>query len=192
MHLQTVRARFPKREPIHPGENLNSKIGEMESKVSTMKAQKDELDRGIEGLNQARNGIGTGKKDMQQGKSEMQAAQNEMASGRSELVSAHKDLQTAYNDLDETISQIKEVRDTIPGMFDEAEANYLAAIDEEADTIQATYQQTLNKGFKDMAVFVAICAIIGCLLLIPYREKAPKGIIQDNQMKYGFHIATVG
>lgn len=56
---------------------------------------------------------------------------------------------------------MKEVRDAIPGMFDEAEANYLAAIDEETDTIQATYQQTLNAGFKDMAVFVAICAIIG-------------------------------
>lgn len=143
--------------------------------MSTMKAQKDELDRGIEGLNQARNGVSIGKTGMQQGKSKMQTAQNEMASGRSELVSAHKDLQTAYNDLDETISQMKEVRDAIPGMFDEAEANYLAAIDEEADTIQTTYQQTLNKGFKDMAVFVAICAIIGCLLLIPYREKAPKG-----------------
>lgn len=62
-----------------------------------------------------------------------------MASGRSELTSAHKDLQTAYNDLDETISQMKEVRDAIPDMFDEAEANHLAAIDEEADTIQTTY-----------------------------------------------------
>lgn len=62
-----------------------------------------------------------------------------MASGRSELTSAHKDLQTAYNDLDETISQMKEVRDAIPDMFDEAEANCLAAIDEEADTIQTTY-----------------------------------------------------
>lgn len=62
-----------------------------------------------------------------------------MASGRSELTSAHKDLQTAYNDLDETISQMKEVRDAIPDMFDEAEASYLAAIDEEADTIQTTY-----------------------------------------------------
>ena len=154
---------------------LNSKIEEIEGKVSTMKAQKDELDRGIEGLDQARNGVSTGKKGMQQGKSEMQAARNEMANGRSELVSAHKDLQTAYADLNETISQMKEVRDAIPGMFDEAEANYLAAIDAEADTIQATYQQTLNAGFKDMAVFVAICAIIGALLLIPYREKAPKG-----------------
>ena len=99
----------------------------MEGKVSTMKAQKDELDRGIEGLNQARNGVSIGKKGMQQGKSKMQTAQNEMASGRSKLVSAHKDLQTAYNDLDETISQTKEVRDAIPGMFDEAEANYLPA-----------------------------------------------------------------
>lgn len=135
----------------------------------------DELDCGIEGLDQARNGVSTGKKGMQQGKSEMQAARNEMANGRSELVSAHKDLQAAYEDLNETISEMKEVRDAIPGMFDEAEANYLSAIDAEADTIQATYQQTLNAGFKDMAVFVAICAIIGALLLIPYREKAPKG-----------------
>lgn len=136
-----------------------------------MKAHKDELDRSIEGLNQARNGVSIGKKGMQQGKSKMQTAQNEMASGRSELVSAHKDLQTAYNDLDETISQTKEVQDAIPGMFDEAEANYLAAIDEEADTIQTTYQQTLNKGFKDMAVFVAICAIIGCCCLSPIARK---------------------
>lgn len=72
-----------------------------------------------------------------------------MANGRSELVSAHKDPQAAYDDLSETIAQMKEVRDTIPGMFDEAEQNYLAAIDEEADTIQATYQQTLNTGFKE-------------------------------------------
>lgn len=59
--------------------------------------------------------------------------------------------------------------------FTDLEASFLAAIDEEADTIQTTYQQTLNKGLKDMAVFDAICAIIGALLLIPYRKKAPKG-----------------
>lgn len=81
----------------------------------------------------------------------MQAARNEMTNGRSEIANARKDLKTAYNDLNETISQTKEVRDAISGMFDEAEANYLATIDEEADTIQATYQQTLNTGFKDMA-----------------------------------------
>lgn len=103
----------------------------------------------------------------------MQAARNEMANGRSELVSARKDLQAAYEDLNDTISQMKEVRDAIPGMFDEAEANYLAAIDAEADTIQATYQQTLNAGFKDMAVFVAICAIIGALLLTPPIARKP-------------------
>lgn len=96
-----------------------------------------------------------------------------MANGRSELVRAHKDPQAAYDDLSETIAQMKEVRDTIPGMFDEAEANYLAAIDEEADTIQATYQQTLNTGFKDMAVFVAICAIIGVLPLTPPIARKP-------------------
>ncbi len=123
------------------------------------------------GLSEMSLGVAEMDSDMQKGKSESRQPEVRWQ----ELVSAHKDPQAAYDDLSETIAQMKEVRDAIPGMFDEAEANYLAAIDEEADTIQATYQQTPNTGFKDMAVFVAICAIIGVLPLTPYREKAPKG-----------------
>ena len=56
-------------------------------------------------------------------------------------------------------------------MFDEAEGNYLTAIDDRADDIQATYQRTLNNGFKGMAFFVAACSVVGLLLLIPYKSK---------------------
>lgn len=40
---------------------------------------------------------------------------------------------------------MKETRDAISSKFDEAEANYLTTIDDEANTIQTTYQQTLKK-----------------------------------------------
>ena len=40
---------------------------------------------------------------------------------------------------------MKEARDAISSKFDEAEANYPTTIDDETNTIQTTYQQTLRK-----------------------------------------------
>ena len=104
----------------------------------------------------------------------MLSAQSEMESGRSELMDAQANLQSAYDDLSETIAEMKAARDAIPAMFDEAETNYLTAVDNCASEIQATYQQTLNSGFKGMAIFVAICALVGLALLLPYNEKLRK------------------
>ena len=77
--------------------------------------------------------------------SETQTVHNDIINGKSDPDSAHKDLQTAYDDLSEPIFQIKETRDAISSRLDEAEVNYLTTIDDEANTIQTTYQQTLNK-----------------------------------------------
>ena len=35
------------------------------------------------------------------------------------------------------------------------------------------YQQTLNGGFRGMAAFVAIVALVGLLVLIPYKNNRP-------------------
>ena len=40
---------------------------------------------------------------------------------------------------------MKETRDAISSRFDEAKVDYPTTIDDEANTIQITYQQTLNK-----------------------------------------------
>ncbi len=71
----------------------------------------------------------------------------------------------------ETIAQMQEARAAVPALFDEAEANYEEAVGQDADAIQATYQATLDDGFRNMALFVAGCAIVGALLLIPYRGR---------------------
>ncbi len=82
-------------------------------------------------------------------------------------------LSGARDKLAETVSQLKEARDAVPALFDEAEANYAKAIDDDAASIQATYQQTLDDGFRNMAIFVSFCALIGALLLLPYKEIRP-------------------
>lgn len=51
--------------------------------------------------------------------------------------------------------------------------NYLASIDDNAEQIQQVYQQTLNGGFRGMAIFVAIVALIGLLVLVPYKDNRP-------------------
>ena len=58
-------------------------------------------------------------------------------------------------------------------MIEKARDAYLAQIDDAAEDIQIAYQQTMNGGFRGMAIFVTICAALGLLLLIPYKEKRP-------------------
>lgn len=82
-------------------------------------------------------------------------------------------MQQAHDSLAETIAQLEEADAAIPGLFDEAEANYLASIDDNAEQIQQVYQQTLNGGFRGMAIFVAIVALIGLLVLVPYKDNRP-------------------
>ena len=121
-------------------------------------------------IQKASDGMTSGITAMEDGAAEMQDGLNKMESGRSELMGAQVNLQSAYDDLSETIAEMKAARDAIPAMFDEAETNYLTAVDNCASEIQATYQQTLNSGFKGMAIFVAICALVGLALLLPYHE----------------------
>ncbi|MDO4502610.1 MAG: hypothetical protein Q4D06_05435 [Coriobacteriia bacterium] len=67
--------------------------------------------------------------------------------------------------------KLEAVSDAIPGLFDEAEENYLQAIDDNADVLKETYQRTLNDGFKGMAYFVFACSLVGLVLLIPYKDR---------------------
>lgn len=69
------------------------------------------------------------------------------------------------------ISQLKAAKDAVPAMFEEAQQNYLDKLDEDAAQIQDAYRQTLNDGFKGMGIFVAACALVGLIALVPYKDK---------------------
>ena len=92
------------------------------------------------------------------------------ASGASAQGEALSSMQDAHDELADTISKLEDVKAAIPGMFDEAEANYLEEIDAVGPEIQEVYRSTLNDGFRGMALFVAACALVGLIVLIPYRE----------------------
>ena len=47
---------------------------------------------------------------------------------------------------------------------------YLKAIDDDSDIIQAVYQNTLNEGFRNMFICVAVFNLIVLILLFFYKD----------------------
>lgn len=127
---------------------------------------------------QAQEGMEEGIASMRSGLDEMDASLGQMraaaaASGGAvgPMGPAIEQMAAARDELAETIDQLQEAHDAVPSLFEEAEYNYAAAVDERAEAIQTAYQQTLDEGFRNMAFFVAACAFVGMILLVPYRER---------------------
>ncbi len=66
--------------------------------------------------------------------------------------------------------KLSAARAGIPALFDEAQENYLEAIDENATAIQRAFQMQLNSGFAGMFGFVAICCACGFALTLLYQD----------------------
>ena len=150
---------------------MDSALDELQSGMDEMDANLSKMKNGQKEMQSARDEMQFGQNGMQFALSEMQSGSAEMQDARREMQEAHSKLQEARDDLADTISKLKKVKAAIPGVFDEAEANYLEEIDEVGPQIQEVYRSTLNGGFKGMAFFVAACAAVGLLVLVPYRSK---------------------
>ena len=164
---------------------LKSNMGQLKSARSKILASQEKLQTALDKiqagraklvatrnkLTKARNGITKGVSGMSTALSKMTKARAEMQEGHEELVSSQAELGDARSTLASTIQKLEAVSAAIPALFDEAEANYLVEIDENADVLKETYQRTLNGGFQGMAWFVFACSLVGVLLLLPYKDK---------------------
>ena len=139
--------------------------------IDAMQNGLDDMDKGLDELAGAMSEMNGNRDGMPSVPDGMQTGYSEMMGARDEMNDARKELQEARDELADTISKLKDVKAAIPGVFDEAEERYLEKIDEVGPDIQEAYRSTLNGGFKGLALFVAACAAVGLLVLIPYREK---------------------
>lgn len=110
-------------------------------------------------------GFDKGIASMQEGLDSMNAQMSRVPAPAAAAMAAQRD------ELQTVVSQMEEARDAVPAMLDEAKENYLTEVDNDAAEIQETYQQTMNSGFKGMSLFVAVCSIVGLVLLVPYKDK---------------------
>ena len=122
-------------------------------------AMKPTIESNIQG------GFDKGIASMQEGLDSTNAQMSRVPAPAAAAMAAQRD------ELQNVVSQMEEARDAVPAMLDEAKENYLTEVDNDAAEIQEAYQQTMNSGFKGMSLFVAACAIVGLVLLVPYKDK---------------------
>ena len=90
---------------------------------------------------------------------------------KAKLKTAVGEMQKGLAEMDTTIEEMQALKDAVPAAFKEGEADYLAAIDQKSDQIEAVYQKTLNIGFCQIYFTTAIFSILGILLLLAYKEQ---------------------
>jgi EmrB/QacA subfamily drug resistance transporter len=87
------------------------------------------------------------------------------------MVKAIYSIKLAKKDIEDTISKMTAMKDAVPGAFKTADINYLKEIDKLGGKIENEFQTTLNNGFKQVYLIVAISSLIALIILAFYRNR---------------------
>lgn len=90
---------------------------------------------------------------------------------QTKMLGAINSLKNAKSEMNDTIDKMKELKNAIPSTFETAKENYIAEIDNSADAIETVFQDTLNQGFKQVYLVVAISSAIALIIFAFYRNK---------------------
>lgn len=75
------------------------------------------------------------------------------------------------NQLTNMVNQMTIMKNAVPGAFETAKNDYLAAIDSQKTAIENEFQRTLNNGFKQVYMTVAIASILALIILAFYKKQ---------------------
>jgi len=114
-------------------------------------------------------GLDSGIKSLNDSATQLNAAINAMPNIPPMQVKLDE-MKAAQQQMTETSSKMETLKKAIPSAFLSAKETYLKEIDQEGGKIEAEFQSTLNKGFKQVYATVAIVSIIALIVLMFYRE----------------------
>jgi Arabinose efflux permease len=102
---------------------------------------------------------------------DLQKKIEELKRAKQKLEGQIASMNTAKSSMADTIQKMKELINAIPGAFSEAKNNYLKEIDKLRPSIEDTFQNTLNGGFKQVYLTVTLVSLLGLIILFAYRKK---------------------
>ena len=167
---------------------MKAQIEELQTKLDQTKAQRAELAKQREALKSKRSQVRAQRAELVQQRattvrklSELRRERAKIEDKLNDAIDARKDLreaqagmQDALKELADTQDKLVVLRDAVPGTFSQAEATYLSEIDELAPTLERTFSQTLNIGFRSIYFSTLATGVLGALLLLIYpRRKRP-------------------
>jgi len=136
---------------------FDSNIKTMTGKYSSMEAAVRKMNRGISGLSSGRAQVAAKLDTAISQKAKMQQAVSGIKKGRTSL--------------QDDIRKMNVMKAAVPGTFRKAETDYLDSIDSRSDIVETTFQKTLNNGFRQVYMTVAIASAAGIILLMFYRKR---------------------
>ncbi|MCQ4636325.1 MFS transporter [Anaerovorax odorimutans] len=143
---------------------LDKSISACGKNISTMKKKSSDLKSGIQKL-------GTGIKGLSSGISQTKAKLQETKASRTKLKQGISGIRKGKKEAQATLKKMDSMKAAVPGAFETAEENYIKKIDASSDKIESTFQEALNKGFRQIYATVAAASAIGLLLLLLYRDR---------------------
>ena len=145
--------------------------------------QIDEMKAKLDELTAARNQVAAKLSESKGQRSQMQSAVKEMTSGRKELSSAISKAENQKSLMVKAKDLMTSMKDDIPKVFEQAKTDYMKAIDANSENLEGVYQNTLNKGFKNMFICVAAFNILGFIMLLLYKsDKTMPGRKEDEAL----------
>ena len=142
-------------------------IAKLPQKLNELKAARAELAQKIEETKAQR--------------AEMEDALAQMSAGQNELRSAQNDAKAQQALMVRAQELMAEIRDQMPEYFGGIKDEYMVAIDENSEEIEAVYQSTLNTGYRNMYLFLVAANVLGLALLALYKEEKRKAEIPAAQ-----------
>jgi hypothetical protein len=118
------------------------------------------------GIQSGIDGVGKGLNDLDMAVSRMQAGPKNPG-----MVGALQSMKTSQSQMKDTQNKMAILKDAIPGSFEKAKSDYLSEIDKSKGKIEGEFQKTLNGGFKQVYLTVAISSFIALAILSFYKRK---------------------
>lgn len=133
----------------------------LQGQLTKATTQRAELARSRAELQRGRDALAKARAELSEGRVSVQQARRDLAEGRASLQGKRDELAT-------TRGQLVELRDAVPGAFDQALQTYLGEIDAAAPRVEAAFQQGLNRGFAGIYLLLggACVLALGALTLV--------------------------
>jgi hypothetical protein len=122
-------------------------------------------------IEKIRGGIGTGLAKMEEAAASMDKSLSGMKSGSAGMAGASAGIAAGRASLGEVIATTKALDAEIPLAFGKSRDSYIAAIEAKRPEIEKAFQTTLNVGFSQMYITVAVASVLGAVLLAFYRKR---------------------
>ena len=153
----------------------------MATQRSRLASARTELAKQRAKLADGRQALRTQRDKLAKGKAEVTKARDELAAARMELDAVRAELE-------DTVAKLSELRDAVPGAFDQALQDYLAEIDARGPRLEAAFGTAVGDGYRGVYLFnLSVCLL--ALVLLAFVPRPATATADDGKAAPGTNPA---